>query len=338
MNSEPESFIEFQTNLWQIYRNWKTRVGRVHKRNRQSAVPLEPPAVERLIGQMRSAACHYVQRRQVEVCPTKGALDRDQGRLQLLHQARDVHHQALGTAKKQQAHVDPGKRERIVLGEACGDLERAAPPKLRHLFRCDESLKAALFHAEMAQIDALLDRRDEDEWWFPDAVPSAGSDAAEGDPQVQSPSAIEESLPDRRDQGESLFPDAVPSAGSEAAEGCPQVPLASAIEEPSTETPIKPESPRRPGKRPKHETGSYRLVDSYLSRLKEMLEGRLEKPFKVTKSKLAQALKVSRDTLNVFEREALMDSDTRNKIQAELTAGPTEPVIACFSPRKQSSE
>ena len=287
MKSEPESFIELQTNLWQIYDNWKARVGKVHKRNRQSPDLLEPPEAEGLKERMRAVACHYVQRRQVELCPPKGALDRDAGKVRLLHQAGDVFHQALGTAKKEGAHAETDKRERIVLGEPCGDLERAAPPKFRHLFRCDESLKAALFRAEIAQRRALLDRRDEGEWWFPDAVPSASSDAAEGGPQVQSPSAIEESLPDRRDQGESLFPDAVPSASSDAAEGGPQVQSPSAIEEPSTETPIKPESPRRPGKRPKHETGSYRLVDSYLSRLIEILEGRLEKPFKVTKSKLA---------------------------------------------------
>jgi DNA-binding XRE family transcriptional regulator len=103
-----------------------------------------------------------------------------------------------------------------------------------------------------------------------------------------------------------------------------------------TEAPVKPESPRRPGRRPQHETRSYRLADRYLSRLKEALRASRRESLDVTKNNFARALGISRDTLNSFEREVKVKDTIKKEILIELTIGPTQAVIDYFIAKEQS--
>jgi hypothetical protein len=184
MTAESPSWLELQQNLGQILDNWEAARDRLRERNRHSPQLLEvsDQAVQRLRHRMMDVRCHYVQRRLVELCPAKGTMTRRAAWIHLLHHARNVFHDALGTGMREQAHAERlSRREEIVLNEALGDLERAAPEQLRHLDRVpfeggdgfdgsNRRLKARLFRAAVAQIKALLDRRDGGQWWFPETL------------------------------------------------------------------------------------------------------------------------------------------------------------------------
>jgi hypothetical protein len=257
-------------------------------------------SVEELLSHRRDAACVYVQRRLVEACPARGSLTRDQAWLFLLHQARDIYHEAMGTAEFAEAHGEIPVREVIFLSEARGDLERADVDRSgnAHAFRADRRrLKKVLFRALIAQARAMRDRRDGDEWWFPSELPDAlaKSTAATG----ELPTAAIAELPE------------------------PQSTTGSAAD------PLH--SRRRPGRKPKRITDSYRLVAEYQLRLETLLSQTAEQRHKPTKANLSRALAISEDLLYLFQRESLLlGRKTRDSIQNELTTGPTEKIIAYF--------
>jgi hypothetical protein len=300
------SWLWLRRRLRQINRDWNASLKRLSEKNSQSVLPLELPeaSFEKLLNHRRDAACVYVQRRQIEMCPAKGSLTRDQVWLVLLHQARDVYHEALGTEELAQAHTEIPVREYIVLGEARGDLERADVDRSgkAHCFRADHSyLKRLLFRAAIAQAKALRDRRDGGEWWFPAKLPDALTTTT-------------------------------------TATGCPPTPAVAELPEPqpSMRSALDPiDSRRRPGRKPKRITESYRLVAGYLSKLDVRLSRITASRLKITKANLARAFGISKDTINLFERESTqVGRTTRDRIQTELTTGPTEEVIAYFVPRK----
>jgi DNA-binding XRE family transcriptional regulator len=92
----------------------------------------------------------------------------------------------------------------------------------------------------------------------------------------------------------------------------------------------------RPGRKPQRVTDSGRLVDAYTASLISILRDRNIATKTITKNRLARVLGVSRDTLNLFEREGPgLKDKTRAKLQQEFEAGPTETIIALFIERFQ---
>jgi hypothetical protein len=271
------SWLWLQRRLSAIDRDWNDSLERIKEKNRHSSVLLEMPeaALEKLCTLRRDAACEYVQRRQIEVCPAKGTLTRDQTWLHLLRQAREIYYEALGTKELARTHTEIPVREAIVLGEACGDLERADVDRSEtsHLFRADRPcLKVLLFRAVVTQAKCLRDRREDGEWWFP-SEPHATTTAGTGRSPVHS-------------------------------------------------------LRRHPGRKPQRLTGSYYLVEEYSLKLEQQLGDRR---IKITKYKIARAIGISKDTMNLFERESTsLSSPTRERIQMELTSGPTQAVINFF--------
>jgi hypothetical protein len=306
--SQPESWLSLQVQLENMNHDWQASLERLRVKNREG-----PPAVaalqaaglfalarheaarheavmeaaaERLWERRRGAAGAYARKRLRELCPPKVSLNREQCWPTLLRQAGAVYREALGLDLLAQAHAEIPERERIVLAEALGDLERADAAERCHLFRLDrQRLKISLFRALLAEAKHLRDRREDGEWWFPTAAPITVVEA---------------------------------SAISELSRG------------------DVPPVPRRPGRKPQRRTKSNALFDSYQARLKDRLRPNGEKAAaKATKANIARALKISKDTLNRFEREhARLESTTREKIATELNNGPTEEVIAYFVSRR----
>jgi hypothetical protein len=176
MTAETPSRSVLGTDLARIIRNWDARGRELRRQNRRhrGASPLELPDTNIILGSMWRAAVAYVQRKQLERCPAKGIFSRDSCWRILLHQARDIYHEALGSDKLASAHAEIAAREWIVFEEACGDLECGAPTEIAHFYRLyRRDLEALLFRAVVAQAKALRDRRDGGEWWFPEKVGGA---------------------------------------------------------------------------------------------------------------------------------------------------------------------
>jgi hypothetical protein len=146
--------------------------------------PVLPPElpldrVDTTYRRMRATTVLYVQSRLIELCPPKGTLTRAQARDELHRQCRQIAAASLGGATRNAAHVPDAGAERLLLTLAHGDLERAAPEKLRHLFRLDRRLAWQLLRALAAQKKKLLDRIDGNELWFPVAVDAPAVETTE---------------------------------------------------------------------------------------------------------------------------------------------------------------
>jgi hypothetical protein len=204
------------------------------------------PGVETtLLPWMRAAALDYVAALQSARCPPPGAYARHEACLPLLHQGREIYHQALGTEVYAQAHREAADdRERIRLAEPCGDLERAAAeaglePKLYQIGR--PGLKRLLFRAVAANARALRNRRDADgNWWFPQGpivrVPGVAIQAALGTVEATTGTAVE-----------------IPGFAIQAALGTPGVETATAPNAEAEE--VRPPAAARPSKLRKRSTG-----------------------------------------------------------------------------------
>jgi hypothetical protein len=194
---------------------------------------------------MRAAALDYVAALQSARCPPPGAYARHEAWLPLLHQGREIYHQALGTEAYAQAHREAADRERIRLAEPSGDLERAAAeaglePKLYQIGRPD--LKRLLFRAVVANARALGNRRDADgNWWFPQGpivrVPGVAIQAALGTVEVTTGATVE-----------------IPGLAIQVALGLPGVETATSPKAEVEE--VRPSARARPSKPRRRSTGN----------------------------------------------------------------------------------
>jgi hypothetical protein len=96
--------------------------------------------------------------------------------------------------------------------------------------------------------------------------------------------------------------------------------------------PVLHESRKQPGRRPQYLTKSRDLVSVYFNRIKAVLlnrgvEAAVADKY-LTKTRLAHALDISIDTLNLFERGSpRLGSATRDRLEIEFKSGPTREIL-----------
>jgi hypothetical protein len=304
------AFLWLQSRLEEIALDLDAEMERVRQENRYSTVTLELPYAiyEKVWKRMVDVGRTYVQLRQNEVCPPKGTVTLDEAWPRvLLGQARNCWSQALGKDERIQAAAErSSRRRRIAWNQGLGDLVRAAPERLRDLYVVCPTEGGDGLDVSNRRLKAAL---------FRGAVDHA------------------KALRDRCDGGEFWFPSQTHTVHI-ASPGDAQTQAVLEIEPSGSSLKLL----RRPGRKPQRVTESYRLVDSYLTTLASVLRSR-NVAIAVTKTKLARALSCSKDTLNLFERESKeLKASTREKLQTELTTGPSETIVAFFIRRQPEDE
>jgi hypothetical protein len=328
MAPQPPSFLQLQEDLHQIARNFDYQVEQFRERNRHGTGAKELPedTAEVIWNRMACAALRFITRDMIEGCPAKGTMSQPQARLHLLAHAREIHRRALGTEEFALAHAEVGIRERIVLNEALGDLERAAPAHLRHFFRLNRSrLIIGLLQREMTLVNDFCNRRDNGEFWFPEKLPvAAGASEAEVKEKLAAAAVQSEILPQPTDgaeaaaAGESEIPS---SAAGGTVDAAPQSEIAPAV--PTGPPPIT--SKKRPGRHPKLDTDWYRYLDERIEALKTALQGEPD----VTREELASILAISRRRLYALdilpgERRARQKKEQQRRQVEEHLSRPIE--------------